>query len=59
MAKKTREILIAVVKLPRGKGFEDFNGFDIRRDETPLNAKPYPLGKCPKMGIFGHFPCEK
>jgi hypothetical protein len=48
-----------VAKLPQDKGFEGFKGFDTRSVETSLNAKPYPLGKCPKMGIFGHFPTEK
>jgi hypothetical protein len=47
-----------VAKLLQGKGFKGFKGFDTRSDET-LNAKPYPLGKCPIFPIFGHFPCEK
>jgi hypothetical protein len=42
------------VKLPQDKGFEGFKGFYIRSDET-LNAKPYPLGKCPIFPIFWAF----
>jgi hypothetical protein len=35
------------VKLLQDKGFEDSKDLNTRSDETPLNAKPYPLGKCP------------
>jgi hypothetical protein len=48
-----------VAKLLQDKGFKGFKGFYIRCVETSLNANLTPLGKCPKMGIFGHFPCEK
>jgi hypothetical protein len=48
-----------VAKLLQGKGFKGFKGFDTRCDETSLNAKPYPLRKCPIFPIFGYFPNGK
>ncbi len=47
-----------VAKLLQGKGFKGFKGFDTL-NVWHLNAKPYPLGKCPNIPIFGHFPTEK
>ena len=57
--KRTSAILNRRGKLSRGKGFEGFLSFNIRRDETSLNAKLTLLGKCPNIPIFGHSPPEK
>jgi hypothetical protein len=49
--KNQKNYKMNVAKLLQGKGFKGF--------KTSLNAKPYPLRKCPNMPNFGHFPCEK